>query len=389
MRGVDKTRVLICAPFGRDALLIEEQLVSAGLACKVCESIDEVTAGISEGAGTALIGDESLNSTTVEQLSKELAGQPQWSDFPLVILTSGGEITSGSQRRLQLLEPLGNVTLLERPLRVATLISSLRAVLRARSHQYQLGALLEERAINELAISRQNEELRKANSELEEFAYVSSHDLKEPLRMIKIYTQLMIRDMPSHDDKTTQFSTIIQSGVTRMENLLRDLLTFSRTSHAEPEQMGTADLSACLRGATAMLKAAIEESGTVVSCQQLPVVCGDEAQLTQVFQNLLSNAIKYRKKGITPLISVAAELADGKWIVKVQDNGIGFDSRYADRIFGLFKRLHHDEYPGTGLGLAICKRIVERCGGRIWAESVPGEGSVFSFSIPAIAVRSA
>ena len=170
-----RERVLVCAPFGRDGLLIQKHLLSAGLISKVCSSAQELSAAIGEGAGAAVISDEALSAASVEWLRAALAGQAPWSDFPVIIMTSGGDTTHDSRYRLRLLEPLGNVSLLERPLRTATLLSSVRTALRARRRQYELAAYLEERDEKEREIVRQNEALLKANGELEEFTYVSSH----------------------------------------------------------------------------------------------------------------------------------------------------------------------------------------------------------------------
>lgn len=376
-------RVLICAPFGRDATLIEGQLRAAGLTGEVCASIEELSAAINQGAGAALVADEALRGPALECLARRLAEQPPWSDFPLVVMTSGGDATAASRYRLRLLKPLGNINLLERPLRTATLISSLRAALRARRHQYQLAEQLRQRDANQREIERRNEELVKANRLLEEFAYVASHDLQEPLRMVKIYAQLLVRNGDRGDKKAQEYAGFVSRGVDQMEQLLRDLLTFSRTIQPDTPILESADLSSCLSEAMSALNGRIQENTAQIKCGHLPTVFGNEGQLTQVFQNLLSNALKYRKADVPPKIAVSAERQeDGKWIVvSVSDNGIGFEPQQAERIFGLFKRLHKDAYPGTGLGLAICQRIVERYGGRIWAEGRPGRGATFYFTL--------
>jgi PAS domain S-box-containing protein len=224
--------------------------------------------------------------------------------------------------------------------------------------------------------------LRKTNRELEEFAYVSSHDLQEPLRMVNIYTQLLVRRFAKDDGDAQQYAAFIQNGVARMEELLHDLLTFSRTIQSENSPITEADLSASLSRALSVLNVRIEEEGALVTAGPLPSVRGDEAQLAQVFQNLISNSLKYRRLDVSPEIRISAESHDNHWTISVRDNGIGFDPQYAERIFGLFKRLHKDAYPGTGLGLAICQRIVERYNGRMWAEGRPGEGSTFYFTFP-------
>ena len=232
---------------------------------------------------------------------------------------------------------------------------------------------------------RARQELQRANRELEEFAYVSSHDLQEPLRMVNIYTQLLMRQLGPHlDEATTGYASQVQGGVKRMEQLLKDLLNFSRTIASGFDQVSapsTADLAACAREAIDTLTNRIDEQHAMVITGPLPRVSGDAAQLTQVFQNLISNALKYRRPDHAPLIQIGSRKQSAEWVTTVFDNGIGFEQNQAERIFGLFKRLHKDEYPGTGLGLAICKRIIERHGGRIWAESVPGEGSTFAFTL--------
>jgi light-regulated signal transduction histidine kinase (bacteriophytochrome) len=234
----------------------------------------------------------------------------------------------------------------------------------------------------EKELKRYNDELTRVNRELEEFAYVASHDLQEPLRMVNIYTQLILSEINSDRTETGQYAAFVQQGVKRMEGLIHDLLTFSRAVHSDHLPVGSAELSAALSEALSVLKNRVEECGAVITADRLPKVHGDASQLAHVFQNLLSNALKYSKQGVPPRVHVSARQDGYYWIISIQDNGIGFEPQYAERIFGLFKRLYKEEYPGTGLGLAICKRIVERYGGRIWAEGRPLEGATFYFSLP-------
>jgi PAS domain S-box-containing protein len=230
-----------------------------------------------------------------------------------------------------------------------------------------------------------NQELKRVNRELEEFAYVASHDLQEPLRTVNVYTQLILREIGGEGEKLNQYSGFIHQAVARMEALIRDLLTFSHAAQASEAPAGVADLSRSFAEALSLLKNDIDANAAVIAADSLPMVPGDTSQMTHVFQNLISNALKYRNKEVPPQIRVSVEPDGGRWVISVRDNGIGFDQRYADRIFGLFKRLHTREYPGTGLGLAICKRIVERHGGRIWADGcLPGGGAAFYFSLPPI-----
>jgi len=378
-------RIPIHAPFGRDSELIRRELDAAAFSTVACDSINELCACIGEGAGAALVADEALIPGAIECLAAQLSNQPVWSNFPLVVMTSGGAATKASRYRLSLLEPLGNVTLLERPLRQETLVSSLHAALRARRHQYQLCDLLAELAESNRELKCANDELTRANGELEEFAYASSHDLQEPLRMVNIYTHLILKAVAEeHDAKLCQYREFVRQGIDRMEALIRDLLTFSHTIQANDLPIEASELSNSWNDALSVLQNRIEESGALITVCPLPRVQADAAQITHVFQNLLSNSIKYCKPGVAPEIHVCAEEADGIWTIAFRDNGIGFDQQYADRIFGLFKRLFKDEYPGTGLGLAICKRILERYGGRIWATSKAGQGATFYFSLPGV-----
>jgi light-regulated signal transduction histidine kinase (bacteriophytochrome) len=242
-----------------------------------------------------------------------------------------------------------------------------------------------ERKASEHELRSKNEELTKANRELEEFAFVASHDLQEPLRMVNIYTQLLLRtDGIGKGPETAQYADFVQQGVHRMEQLIKDLLRFSRVIHPEQETARAADLTCSLDQAISILQVRLEETGAILVRSPLPVVWGEERQLALVFQNLLSNALKYRRTDLTPTIEIAAERVEGEWVVSISDNGIGFQPEHSVRIFGLFKRLHKDAYPGTGLGLAISQRIVDRYGGRIWATSDgEGRGAKFFFSLRA------
>lgn len=234
----------------------------------------------------------------------------------------------------------------------------------------------------EQSLALANEELRAANRELEEFAFVASHDLKEPLRMVNSYTQLLLRKFPENNEEAAEYAEYIRNGVRRMEALLNDLLAFSHVIHGD-RQSEQVQLNHVLDEVLSVLAESIRDTEAEVACDLLPQVCGDRVQLEQVFQNLIGNALKYRSEA-PPRIFVRAERADSQWVIRISDNGEGFRPEYADQIFGLFRRLHGREVPGTGIGLAICRRIVERHGGRIWAES-PGEGqgATFLFTLPA------
>ena len=228
------------------------------------------------------------------------------------------------------------------------------------------------------------EDLKRSNEELEQFAYVASHDLQEPLRAVTSYTQLLAdRYQGNLDEKADKYINYIVDGATRMQQLINDLLAYSRLG-TRGQEFEPTDCNAAVQQSLCNLQIAIAEKKAVITCDAMPTVMADESQLVQLFQNLIANSIKFCRQDI-PLIDIAARRQENEWLFYVRDNGIGIAPEYADRIFIIFGRLHgRREYSGTGIGLAMCKRIVERHGGRIWVESQEGKGATFYFSIPII-----
>jgi signal transduction histidine kinase len=243
-----------------------------------------------------------------------------------------------------------------------------------------LGSMVERREA-ERRLERLSEELARSNADLEQFAYVASHDLREPLRMISGFVQLLAeRYRGQLDADADEFIGYAVDGAQRMQGLIDDLLAYSRIGTGAWTPVDT-DATVAFGHAVADLRRVIEDAGAVITHDALPVVVAEPGQLERVLANLLGNALKFRGPA-APRIHVSAERSAEGWVFAVQDNGIGIDSRYFERVFQIFQRLHTKEYPGSGMGLAIARRIVERHGGRVWVESTPGAGSTFFFLIP-------
>jgi signal transduction histidine kinase len=247
----------------------------------------------------------------------------------------------------------------------------------------QLNEELEARVQERTAkLKEANVNLVHSNRELEQFAYVASHDLQEPLRAVNSYAQLITRKYQGNlDAKADKYLGYIMEGATRMQQLINDLLEFSRVG-TRGKPLKPTDCEAVLRQVLDNLKVAIAENYALVTHDPLPTIIGDEIHLIQLLQNLIGNAIKFRNEE-PPQVHISAREQENEWLFEVRDNGIGLESEYFERIFTIFQRLHSkSEYPGTGIGLAVCKKIVERHGGRIWVESEIGAGTTFYFTTP-------
>jgi len=234
----------------------------------------------------------------------------------------------------------------------------------------------------ELQLARNTEDLKRSNEELQHFAYIASHDLQEPLRMISSYLQLLERRCgDSLDEDGRTFIHFAVDGAKRLQGLINGLLTYSRVE-TRGQEMQSVDLNEVLEDTQHQLSLLLEERSVNLMSEQLPLVNGDRLQLLQVFQNLIGNAVKFNEHP-SPRVEITAREEDGFWVLGIKDDGIGIDEENVDRIFKIFQRLHsREEYPGTGIGLAVCKKILERHGGEIWVESQPGQGSTFSFRLP-------
>ena len=239
-------------------------------------------------------------------------------------------------------------------------------------------------ALSRKALEESIAELARSNADLQQFAYVASHDLKEPLRMVASYTQLLARRYKGKlDSDADEFIRYAVDGANRMQWLINDLLAYSRVTSQE-QVFEEVDCTKVLEEVMSNLQLSIEESQAVVTHDPLPTVMADGGQLGQLFQNLIANAITFHGEE-PPAVHVSAERKANEWLFSVRDNGVGLDPQYAERIFVIFQRLHdREEYPGTGIGLAICKKVVERHGGRIWVVSQIGQGATFHFTLPIV-----
>jgi light-regulated signal transduction histidine kinase (bacteriophytochrome) len=233
----------------------------------------------------------------------------------------------------------------------------------------------------EQTIIKLNEELLRSNKELESFAYIASHDLQEPLRMVSCFTQLLSQEYASNlDDKARDYIYFAVEGSNRMSELLNGLLAYSRIN-SKGKNFSQVDITHVIDNVTKNLALKIKERNAKIDFGDMPVILADETQMIQLFQNLISNAIKFSPDD--PRISITSEINENEYWFIIKDNGLGIEPQYFERIFQIFQRLQpREKYDGTGIGLAICKRIVERHGGKIWLESEPNKGSTFFFTIP-------
>jgi len=308
-------------------------------------------------------------------------------DSPIVIQLSASAISA--PQATAALNRGADAYLIE-PIDPDVLVATIRAFLRLRNAERALAAANRELSEKNIQLQSLNRALMRSNEDLEHFAYVASHDLQEPLRNISTHIQFLERVSAERFDESERrvFSFVVH-GARRMSALISDVLRYSRVGRDLPT-LKPVDLSEVVDWVLANLSESLAEAGASVTTEGLPSVSGDFVQLGQVFQNLLGNSLKYRDPRRPLHVEISAEPdASADWLIRVGDNGIGIPAEYLDRIFRPFKRLHGYEIPGNGIGLALCRRIVEGHGGRIWAESTPGEGTTFLLTLrPAQAAAS-
>ncbi|RYG25802.1 hypothetical protein EON82_05755 [bacterium] len=386
--GKYSERVIVLAPVGRDGELLRKVAADAGIECQTFSDVQGFCDAFRADAGAALLTEEALYLDREKRLSAVVHDQPQWSEVPFVVLTSRGEADTRVGMTLRLMEPLRNVTVIERPVRPATIVSALQAALRDRRRQYEVRDTLEalERANAELEkrVEERTAALVAKVTELEGFSYSVSHDMRTPLRGIVSNAHIIFEEEASRLSREGREGLLrLSSSAMKMARLVDDLLEFARLGTSEPRR-DRFNLSNLVRSIVDEYQRDPKGCEIVLHAQEDVYVVGDQRLIGLTVQNLIENACKYRKPGDSAKIWFSAEERDGETVFSIGDDGIGFDMAYAPKIFKAFERLHRDaDYPGTGIGLANVKRIVERHGGRVWAESEPGKGATFYFTLEA------
>jgi signal transduction histidine kinase len=368
-------RVLICAPTGRDARLIADTLDRHGIGAEVMADLTSLSEGIREGAGAIIVTEEALLGPARDALMRVVATQEAWSDLPVIILTTGGEARANRTWELvQRLEHVGNVNLLERPLRSMTLLSAVRVALRSRRRQYEVRALHEQL---ERRVMERTAELERLNMEAEGFNYSISHDLRTPLRTINATSQMLLGEYGDKLPENARFLLERQAlAANRLAGLIDDLLHLSRLSRQEIRAQSF-DLTALANEVLQEMRNQGTHPRCTFNVEPGMKACGDPLLVRFVLLNLLENACKFSPEG--GHINIGQHDNNAFF---VRDEGIGFDQQYVQKIFLPFERLVTDsEFPGSGIGLANVRRIVERHGGRVWAESELGKGATFFFTL--------
>ncbi len=340
---------------------------SAGYSTVVGGTAAEAIALAAQHRPTLVLLDVCLPDGDGVDVARQLKRDPALDGLFIILLS--GERTSAEDQAQGLQEGLadGYVT---RPIARREFLARIEAFLRIHDVQSRLRAAMRE--------------LERSNKDLEQFAYVASHDLQAPLRMVSMYTQLLAKRYEGRlDDDADDFIGFIVDGAARMSRLLEDLLAYSRVGSEAPIPQPVNAMSAAGQAVT-NLEATIAESGAVVVIDDLPVVLADDGMLVRVFQNLIANAVKFHAPDTVPRVSVSAARTGAMWQFSVADRGIGIPPEYFDGVFDVFRRLHpQGEYPGSGVGLAVCKRIIELFGGTIWIEQSDDSGTTFCFTLPA------
>ena len=381
-------RLLLLAPTGSDSADARALLTRAGFAVTECANLNEMCAELTRGAAALLIAEESLSRHGLSAFVECVKVQPPWSDLPIVLLTGHGRLTRDTDRLFELFEDRGNIALLERPFRLNTLLSTLRAALRSRRRQYEVRDLIEQvqrsNAELEQRVTERTAQLKSSVKSLESFCHSLAHDLRAPLRAIRSFMRVIESDYGEKlDDEGRHMLHRVSAAGQRMDALINDMLTLSRVSQAEVP-LGLVDVARVAAQAVEDLREEIQTTRAELKLAPLEgMVRANPVILRQVIQNYLSNALKYTRKNEAPRIHLWSEKQNNRVRISVKDHGIGIPPQFHDRVFELFKRLHGSEYPGTGVGLAIAKVGAERMFGQVGVISDNGSGSCFWIELDA------
>ncbi|HRE83533.1 MAG TPA: HAMP domain-containing sensor histidine kinase [Opitutaceae bacterium] len=388
-------RVLVLTPTGADARISVRVLRENGFLAQSFPSMEALCEASRYGVGALLIAEEALTSSDLSRLSALMASQPSWSDFAVVMVTSGAATTQYTAKVFSSLMACGNITLIERPFRLITLVSAMQGALRARRRQYQVRALLSQHendqqelrahtAELERRVAERTAKLSEMVSELEAFSYTVSHDLRAPLRGIQGYAHFLLEDGADRIDETTRdYVRHIQASAARLDALVRDVLAYSRVSRSEMS-FHAIDLEMLVQQIVAENPTFRMPHAEINLERPLSPVRGHAPSLSQCIANLLGNAIKFVEPGLLPRVTVRTEsVGEEHTRVWFEDNGIGIDPDLQGKIFGMFERGHPDRtFDGTGIGLAIVKKAVLRMRGDVGVFSTPGQGSRFWIQLP-------
>lgn len=378
--------VLIVAPTGADAQNLRDVLRRAGYPTQACPGVAAAAERVRADCGALLIAEEALRPAERDILAAALSRQPPWSDLPVILITGGRAAHLGRDPR-ELLGPRGNITLVERPLHVATLVSTVAVALRSRQRQFELHDLLAERdgllASLEERVRERTAKLQAMVTEMEAFSYSVSHDLRSPLRVLAGYAQALREDHAGQLDAEGQaYLRKIERAAERMDRLTQDLLAYTRVAGGDLPLVPV-DLDEVVQNVIETYPALREARAHIRVASPLGWVCGHAPSLVQCFSNLLDNALKFTREGETPHVDIASEPRGDQVRCIVSDRGPGVSPVDQERIFGLFERASGRQIAGTGVGLAIVKKAIERMGGSVGLDSVPGEGARFWFEVPA------
>lgn len=387
-------RILVVTPTGIDARLAVRILGENGFLAQSFPDMRSLCEATQYGVGALLIAEEALSATELSRLSLLMSEQPSWSDFTVVVITSGAATTQYTTKIFSALMTHGNVALIERPFRLITLISSMQGAIRARRRQYQVRALLsqhesDQKELREHAtelerrVDERTAKLSEMVSELEAFSYTVSHDLRAPLRGIQGYAHFLLEDAGEKiDENTRSYVRSIQSSAARLDALVQDVLAYSRVARSKIA-FHPIDLEMLLKQIIAENPAFQMPQVQIDLQTPMPQVMAHAASLSQCIANLLGNAIKFVEPGVLPKVVVRTEVHENRVRVWFIDNGIGIEPELQGKIFGMFERAHTDRgFDGTGIGLAIVKKAMLRMQGEVGVVSTPGRGSRFWIQLP-------